>query len=232
MDMKAQFFTIHSVPAVLYGEDSAKGWLFVHGQMGHKEEAEAFAQIVSRKGFQVLAIDLPGHGARQKEGGEALTPWAVVPELQAAASWAKALWSSFSVRANSIGAYFSLLALDTPNKALFVSPILGMNELICTMMTWAGVSEDQLREAGEIATDFGQTLSWQYLNYVRRHPIHDWQGQTCILYGERDAMTPRSTVEAYANRHRAALTLVPDAEHWFHTPSQLAALQAWEAENM
>ena len=36
--------------------------------------------------------------------------------------------------------------------------------------------EDQLREAGEIATDFGQTLSWQYLNYVRRHPIHDWQG--------------------------------------------------------
>lgn len=230
MDMKTQFFTIDSVPAVLYGEESDKGWLFVHGQRGHKEEGEAFAQIVCPKGFQVLAVDLPGHGARKAEGAE-LTPWAVVPELQAAAGWAKQRWRSVSVRANSIGAYFSLLALDTPDKALFVSPILDMEELIRTMMTWAGVREDQLREAGEIATHFGQTLSWQYLCYVRQHPIHDWQSQTCILYGGKDAMTPRSTVEAYAQRHRAALTLVPDAEHWFHTPAQLADLQAWESKN-
>ena len=82
MDMKAQFFTINSVPAVLYGEDSAKGWLFVHGQMGHKEEAEAFAQIVSPKGLQVLAIDLPGHGARQGLAEEAV-PWTAAPEIQA-----------------------------------------------------------------------------------------------------------------------------------------------------
>lgn len=135
MNMKTQFFTIHSVPAVLYGEDFAKGWLFVHGQMGYKEDAEAFAQIVSPKESQVLAIDLPGHNTRQEEDGEALTPWAAVPELQAAASWAKARWSSSSVCANSIGAYFPLLALETPDKALFVSPILDMNELICSMMT-------------------------------------------------------------------------------------------------
>lgn len=198
--------------------------------MGCKEEAEAFAQIVNPKGFQVLALDLPGHGQRQ-ERGEAPTPWAAVPELKAAASWAKTRWDIFSVRANSIGAYFSLLALDTPDKALFVSPILDMDELICTMMTWAGVNEGQLREAGEIATSFGQTLSWQYLSYVRRHPIHDWQGQTYILYGEQDTMTSLSTAQAYASRHKATLTVVPAAEHWFHTPSQLAALQAWETEN-
>lgn len=228
--MKTQFFTINSVPAVLYGEDSAKGWLFVHGQMGHKEEAEAFARIVCPKGFQVLAVDLPGHGAR-RASGEALTPWAAVPELQATAAWARARWAGLSVRANSIGAYFALLALDTPEKALLVSPILDMEKLICVMMGWAGVREDQLRKAGEIATDFGQTLSWEYLCYVRQHPIHDWQGQTCILYGERDEMTPRSTAEAYAARHRAALTVLPGAEHWFHTPPQLTALRAWEEEN-
>lgn len=62
-------------------------------------------------------------------------------------------------------------------------------------------------------------------------PFMTGRGQTCILYGERDAMTPQSTVEAYATRNRAALTLLPDEEHCFHTPSQLAALQAWEAEN-
>lgn len=228
--MKTQFFSINSVPAVLYGEDAAKGWLFVHGQMGCKEEAEAFARIVIPKGFQALAVDLPGHGQR-REQGEALTPWMAVPELKATASWAKARWNSFSVRANSIGAYFSLLALEAPDKALFVSPVLDMEELIRTMMMWAGVSDEQLYEAGEITTSFGQTLSWQYLDYVRRHPIHHWQGQTCILYGDQDAMTPLSTAQAYASRHEATLTVVPGAEHWFHTPSQLAALQAWETEN-
>lgn len=228
--METLFFTIGSVPAVLYGKPSDKVWLFVHGQMGCKEEAEAFARVVGPKGFQVLAVDLPGHGARRGEGAE-LTPWAVLPELQAAARWAKARWGSVSVRANSIGAYFSLLALDAPDKALFVSPILDMEELIRAMMGRAGVSEKQLQQAGEIPTDFGQTLSWQYLTYVRQHPVHDWQGQTCILYGERDNMTPRSTVEAYAERHGAALTVVPDAEHWFHTPAQLAALRDWETAN-
>lgn len=228
--MRTEFFSISSIPAVLYGENSDKGWLFVHGQMGHKEEAEAFVQIVVPKGFQVLSVDLPGHGTRRKEQA-ALTPWTTVPELQAAANWAKNRWNHFSVRANSIGAYFSMLALEAPDKALFVSPILDMDELIRTMMTWAGVNEKQLREAGEIATSFGQTLSWQYLSYVRQHPIHDWKGQTCILYGQQDTMTPLSTVTAYTDSHRAELTIVLDAEHWFHTPAQLEALRIWEAEN-
>lgn len=42
------------------------------------------------------------------------------------------------MRANSIGAYFSLLALEAPHKALFVSP-LDVEELLQTMMMGAGV---------------------------------------------------------------------------------------------
>ena len=44
-------------------------------------------------------------------------------------------------------------------------------------------------------------------------------------------MTPLSTVTAYTDSHRAELTIVLDAEHWFHTPAQLEALRIWEAEN-
>ena len=74
--MKAQQFMIGQIPAVLYGEHAEQLWLFLHGQMGHKEEAEAFAKIVCPKGAQVLGIDLPGHGARQGRD-EALNPWTI-----------------------------------------------------------------------------------------------------------------------------------------------------------
>lgn len=41
-------------------------------------------------------------------------------------------------------------------------------------------------------------------------------------------MTPRETVEAYARRQGARLTVLEGGEHWFHTPEQLAALKKWE----
>ena len=63
--MKIEPFEIDGIPAILYGEPSKQGYLFLHGQMGCKEEAEAFARVVCPKGIQVLSIDLPGHGARR-----------------------------------------------------------------------------------------------------------------------------------------------------------------------
>ena len=47
--MKIQHLQIGMVPAVLYGEPAKEGYLFLHGQMGRKEEAEAFAQVVCPK---------------------------------------------------------------------------------------------------------------------------------------------------------------------------------------
>ena len=74
--------------------------------------------------------------------------------------WVGVRWDSISLRANSIGAYFAMLALDSPSKALLVSPILDMERLILDMMRWANVTERELSEKGEVATSFGQTLSW------------------------------------------------------------------------
>ena len=70
MDFKTEHLLIGGVPAVLYGSQAVQGYLFLHGQMGCKEEAEAFAQVVCPKGRQVLSIDLPGHGARRGQGEE------------------------------------------------------------------------------------------------------------------------------------------------------------------
>lgn len=225
--MKTQPFQIGMIPAVLYGESAGQGYLFLHGQMGCKEEAEAFAQVVCPKGYQVLSIDLPGHGARQNRGEE-LLPWTAVPDIQAAVDWAKQHWSTVSLRANSIGAYFAMLTVTAPERALLVSPVLDMEGLIQTMMGWAGVTEDQLREQGEIATSFGQTLSWKYLCWVREHPVCHWSCPVRILCGSGDPMTARGTVEEYVRQHNAALTVMEGGEHWFHTPQQLAVLREWE----
>lgn len=146
--MKTQHIQIGMIPAILYGEPAQRGYLFLHGQMGHKEEAAAFALIACPKGYQVLSIDLPGHGERQNRD-EVFTPWTAVPDIQAALYWSKQHWKTVSLRANSIGAYLAMLALDTPRRALLVSPIVDMERLILTMMGWAGVSEEQLKEQGE-----------------------------------------------------------------------------------
>ncbi len=57
-------------------------------------------------------------------------------------------------------------------KALFISPVLDMERLILDMMSWANVSEKELSEKREIPTDFGETLSWKYLCFVRGKPYN------------------------------------------------------------
>lgn len=227
--MKTENFQINHISAVLYGEPSQKAWLFVHGQGGSKEEAEAFAAIAIPAGYQVLGIDLPEHGAR-KGKQDSFDPWSVVPELQSVISHMKTRWAKISLRANSIGSYFSMLALaDEPiDKALFVSPVVDMEKLIIDMIGWAGVSEELLRSKGEIPTDFGQTLSWQYLCWVREHPLSGWHTPTAILYAGQDNLTSRKTIAAFAKAHNTSLEIYEPGEHWFHTPEQLKALQEWE----
>ena len=225
--MKEAKFDIHGIPAVLYGEESDRLYLFIHGKCGCKEEAGDFAETVSSRGWQVLGIDLPEHGSRKGET-DAFDPWHLVPELQTVLDYAKTRWSRIALRANSIGAYFAMLALDTPCRALLVSPILDMEGLILAMMGKAGVTESRLREEGEIETGSGPTLSWEYLCWVRQHPSHAWGCPVHILYGNKDDMTPWNTVQKYANRQGAKVTLAEGAGHWFHTPEELALLKKWE----
>jgi hypothetical protein len=231
--VKTKQYTIGHIPAVLYGEESKKGYLFVHGQGGNKEEAKAFAEIAVPAGYQVLGIDLPEHGER-KGTTERFNPWTAVPELQAVFLERKPFWNTISLRANSIGAYFSMLAFSGEHieKALFVSPIVNMEKLILDMMGWAGVTETVLRDKGEIATNFGQTLSWNYLCWVREHPLSGWSVPTSILYAGGDNLTSRETIMAFAKEYDASVEVYEPGEHWFHTDEQLSVLKDWEKRNV
>ena len=216
-------------PYLCYGQTSDQVCLFLHGQSGHKEEGERFAQIANPKGWQVVAIDLPQHGQRQG-GAEPFLPWVVVPELEQVWQELQGRWKRIALRANSIGAWLAMLALagKPVDTCLFVSPVVDMENLIQTMMTWAGVTEERLKREREIPTDFGQTLSWDYLKYVRQHPVHALSAHTDILYGDQDNLVPQPVVECFARAEGAHLTVYPGGEHWFHTPEQMKVMGTWE----
>ncbi|HQN22901.1 MAG TPA: alpha/beta hydrolase [Thermotogota bacterium] len=230
--MKQELLQIGAVPAIVYGEPSEKVYLFAHGQCGYKEEAKGFAEIVLEKGWQVLSVDLPEHGERKNETNR-FFPWIVVPELRIVWEYLISRWERIAIRANSIGAWFSLLAFPdiTVEKSLFVSPILDMERLIRDMMTQACVTETELETKKTIPTTFGPTLSWEYWLYAKRNPIREWQSLIKILYGGRDAMTGRETLDAFCARFKAELTVMENGEHWFHTGEQLSFLRQWEEQN-
>lgn len=219
---------VNEIPAILWGKDSKKLYLYIHGQGGYKEEAEMFSKIVNQYGWQVLSIDLPEHGERKNEINS-FDPWHVVPELSMIMEYAKSKWEKISLFANSIGAWFSMLSFEKENfwNCLFVSPVVDMKKLIAKMMNWANVSETQLEKERIIPTDFGQTLSWEYWQYVLAHPILKWKIPTKILYGEKDHLVDRQIIEEFTYKFNCDLTIMENGEHWFHTKQQLDVMHKW-----
>lgn len=231
--MRTQKITVeHKVPGIVYGEVSEWVYLYIHGKMGNKEEALPFAELADAAGYQVMSIDLPEHGER-KDSEEKLLPWVAVPEIQSAYTYAFRRWKHVCLYAVSIGAWLSLEALqEIPlERALLVSPVVDMEELILNMMQKAEVTEPQLKEAGEIPTEFGETLSWKYLCWVREHPF-SWHTPTEVLYGDKDNLTPYHAIEKFRQKSGAHLTIVEDGEHWFHTELQFILLREWERGNL
>lgn len=88
--------------ASLYGPPADRVWLYVHGKGGCKEEAADFAALACPRGWQVLAADLPEHGARRGDGVP-LDPWHAAPELRALLGYAKGRWQHTALRCTSLG---------------------------------------------------------------------------------------------------------------------------------
>ena len=189
--------------------------VYIHGKDGSAQEAGHYKALFPEDA--VIGFDY-----RSK------TPWEAKREFPAFFAEKKEQCKHLTLIANSIGAFFALSSLDEAlvDRAYFISPIVDMEALICKMMQWSNVTERELAEKREIVTDLGETLSWNYLCYVRQHPIR-WKVPTCILYGEHDDLISMETVSAFAAQHHADLTVMPDGEHWFHTEEQMQYLDRW-----
>lgn len=189
--------------------------IYIHGKGGNAGEAVHYESLFSD--CDVIGLDYT-----------AQSPWEAKKEFPPLFDSICRNYKSVEVIANSIGAFFAMNALSDMQikKVYFISPVVNMERLITDMMLWANVTEDELRDKKEIDTDFGETLSWKYLCYVRENPII-WKFPTHILYGEKDHLTSYSTIFEFAKRINVTLTVMRNGEHWFHTEEQMNFLDDW-----
>lgn len=189
--------------------------VYIHGKGGNAEEAAHYAPLFPE--CNVYGFDY-----------QSQTPWEAGEEFARYFAELSRNYDEIAVIANSIGAYFLMNAPVMPKlrRAWLISPVVDMEALITKMMGWANVTEDDLCRRQSIATAFGETLSWEYLSYVRSHPLQ-WTIPAHILYGEKDSMTDYAVLAAFAAKTGAILDVMPGGEHWFHTEEQMEYLDNW-----
>ena len=185
--------------------------IYIHGKGGNAAESEHYKKFFSTD--EVIGFDYKSENV-----------WDAVEEFQKFFN----LREKVTIIANSIGAFFTMNALSDRkfDAAFFISPIVDMEKLILDMMTWANITENELRERQEISTDFGENLSWKYLCYVRENPIR-WNVPTHILYGDKDNLTSLETIKNFAEKIGSSLNVMQGGEHWFHTLEQMNFLDSW-----
>lgn len=188
--------------------------MYLHGMGGHPNEAYHFRDLCE---CEIFGIDYHG-----------IDPWDVKAEILTEYDSLSKKFAHVSVIAVSLGAYFCMDSLNDKNisRAFFISPVVNMEMLILGMMSSAGVSESDLQAKQEIDTPYGAKLSWKYLEYVRAHPLK-WTAPTWILHAEKDNLIPVGRVREFSQEHHAALTVMQDGDHWFHTEEQLEFLDEW-----
>ena len=189
--------------------------IYVHGKGGNAEEA---------KHYQLLFPDSDVIGFDY----QSQNPWEAKDEFPRFFDLHSKGYDSVALIANSIGAFLSMhsLAEKKISQAMFISPIVNMERLISDMMMWSNVTEAELESKKEIPTEFGETLSWEYLAWVRNHPVL-WKIPTRILYGSKDHLQAMDTIQSFAAQIGADVTVMEGGEHWFHTEEQMAFLDNW-----
>ena len=148
--------------------------------------------------------------------------------------YAKNRATSISLMANSIGAYFALLAYKEENlkQCLFLSPVINMESLIQKMMQWFDISDEKLFKEQAIPTPIGQTLYWDYYQYVKNNPIVTWNAPTSILYGRKDNLFEYELMLSFATTFNCKLHLSENAEHYFHTDEDMRIYKNWITDNI
>ena len=228
--MKKEHVCLGRVPCLVWGEDSDRAFVYVHGKQSRKEYAEDFAALAASHGWQTVSFDLPRHGERA-DSPECCNVWEGIADLCTVLAWVRARWPRLGLFACSLGAFFALHAYeDAPfEHCLFQSPIVDMDYLIHQMYGWFGVTEERLRQEGKIDTPI-DTMSWRYAAWVKAHPVVSWPHPTDILYAEKDSMQSLQVMQGFARQFGCQLTIAPGCEHPFMAPGDTGIVHAWMEE--
>ena len=214
-DVRTEHFTRITKEEWLAGRKKNEVVLYIHGKGGNAEESEYYRPFFPEA--DVYGFDYQSDN-----------PWEAKKEFTEKVVELTEKYHRIILIAGSIGAYFSMNAdigkfID---KAFFISPIVNLEKLISDMIQWAGTSESELEKRKIIPVEFGDDLSWDYLQYVMNHKIR-WDVPTEILYGSNDNLQSIDTIQEFVMKKPAKLTIMEGGEHWFHTEEQMSFLAHW-----
>ncbi|MDL2237319.1 alpha/beta hydrolase [Christensenellaceae bacterium OttesenSCG-928-K19] len=226
--MKQQQLELCGIPAILWGADTERLFIAVHGDQSHKADdvIRILAEEAVKKGYGVLSFDLPEHGGRKGEA-RICNVRNCVEDLGKIMKYARGLSKEINLFGCSVGAYFGMMAYkgERLTQALFLSPVVDMKRIIENMMRWFDVSGERLEREGEIQTPV-KTLYWDYYQYVAQNPV-EWDKPTALLCGEKDDISEFEKVREFAERFKASLIVMEGGEHYFHTEEQLGYFRGW-----
>lgn len=190
--------------------------IYIHGKGGNSKEVEYYKKFFNDE-YKIIGFDYKSKFPRDAK-----------IEFSIFFDTITRNYDDIYLIANSLGAYYSMLSLSDKKikKAMFISPIVDMEKLILNMMNLTNVSEEELYNKKEIATSFGETLSWEYLSYVRDNPLV-WDVPTDILYAENDNITSLETMTDFVDKTNSRLTIMKNGVHYFHTEEQMNFLDNW-----
>lgn len=229
--MKTKKIKINNIPSIIWGENSGKVFIAIHGNMSNKEDEiiKILADNILNKNYSLISFDLPEHGDRKEDKEYLCKVQNCVKDLKTIMDYAKENYNQINIFACSMGVYFSLLAYQNEkiDLCLFLSPVVNMKYIIDNMMSSFSVTEKELEERKEIKTDFGQTLYWDYYLYVKNNPIEAWNKKTFILYGNKDNMQSEKLIKEFSIKNNINLDILENGEHFFHTKEELKYYNDW-----
>lgn len=230
--MKQEKIYIKGIPAVIWGKESDKLYIHVHGKQSRKEYAESFAKIAESKGYRTLSFDLPEHGERQDKGYRC-DIFNGIKDLKIISDYAFENYKEISLYACSLGAYFALNTYKDMDlkEVLFQSPIVDMKYLINKMFEWNGLNTELLEEKKEIITPL-DTLRWDYYQYVLNNPIVNWNFKTFILYGGKDNLQSREVMKSFCEKFNCKLDISENSEHPFMNETDFPIVEKWLKETI
>ena len=229
--IKTKRIKINNIPSIVWGENSDKVFIAIHGNMSDKEDEiiKILANDIVSKDYSLISFDLPEHGERKENKEYLCKVQNCVKDLKIIMDYAKANYNRINIFACSMGVYFSLLAYKNEkiDLCLFLSPVVNMKYIIDNMMSLCSVNEKELEERQEIKTDFGQTLYWDYYLYVKNNPIKTWYKKTFILYGDKDNMQSEKLIKEFSIKNDINLNILENGGHFFHTKEELKYYSNW-----
>ena len=189
---------------------------YIHGLYGSQEEVK---YIIEKSRY----IDVVG--LEYQDGN----PWEVKDKIRDEFIKLTKDYKQVVVVANSIGAFYTYTYLDDLkiDQAYFISPVVDMVQIIKDLMLANDISEDDLKLAHTIICSNGQTLNYEFYQFVQNYQ-DNWNVPTEILYGTKDELVDiKSIVQFLENHPLSELTIKRESSHYFHTDEERAFIKEW-----